>query len=540
MDSLQPKPDSKIYSDLISDVERGVIKVPKFQRDFVWSIEKTANLLDSIVKGYPIGTFILWQTDTRLNDVKNIGNFDIPETPEGTKIQYVLDGQQRITSLFAAYRGETIRKPGEKKVTDYKNIFVSLDVDINPDEDQIITSEPVGEKYLPLHEILNFGVTDYPQLAERFTSEEMNRAFDYSKIFATYSFSTIILRKEDVNSAIQVFTRINTGGQTLTLFEIMAAKTYDEGQNFDMQVKWNNFIDELKDAKYDEISSRVILNLMSLIHSTSKECKQTTILALDKQVIINGWDGCISVIKDSIDYFRQTYRIPVSRLLPYDSLIVPFAYFFHKKGGQPDPDQAKYLEEFFWRVSLSNRYSSATESKLAQDIKRITDILQNQRPKYDDIRVDLDSAQALIERNFTASNSYTKAILCILAYHQPKDFSDNSIVNLDNSSLKQAKGKNYHHFFPKAYLAKEEIENENSLMNIVLVSDYLNKQKIGAKAPSKYIGEFSKKNNELEETLQSHLISMKDFGIMEDDYEKFLEARATKVFEALHKRLNSG
>ena len=72
MDFEQPKPDSKKYSDLITELQNGIIKVPKFQRDFVWSIDKTAKLLDSILKGYPIGTFILWQTDERLNDIKNI------------------------------------------------------------------------------------------------------------------------------------------------------------------------------------------------------------------------------------------------------------------------------------------------------------------------------------------------------------------------------------------------------------------------------------------------------------------------------------
>ena len=71
MNYEQPKPESKKYSDLISEIENGTIKIPKFQRDFVWSIDKTAKLLDSILKGYPIGTFILWQTNERLNDLKN-------------------------------------------------------------------------------------------------------------------------------------------------------------------------------------------------------------------------------------------------------------------------------------------------------------------------------------------------------------------------------------------------------------------------------------------------------------------------------------
>ena len=137
----QPKPDSKEYSALIYEIQRGIIKIPKFQRDFVWSIDKTAGLLDSILKGYPIGTFILWETSERINDIKNIGNLPLSATPSDTKVQYILDGQQRITSLFAAHLGAQIQKAGEKKSTDYKNIVVNLD----NDHDQIVTEEPFGK-----------------------------------------------------------------------------------------------------------------------------------------------------------------------------------------------------------------------------------------------------------------------------------------------------------------------------------------------------------------------------------------------------------
>ncbi|CAG9933165.1 hypothetical protein [Candidatus Nitrotoga arctica] len=229
----------------------------------------------------------------------------------------------------------------------------------------------------------------------------------------------------------------------------MSAKTYDEGQCFDMQVKWDDFIKELKDIKYEGVSSTVILNLLSLILSRTKECKRKTILSLGKQEVIDNWNAAISALKDSIDYFRTTYRIPVSQLLPYDSLLVPFAYFFHFNNEKPRADQRKYLEEFFWRMSLSSRYSSSTESKLAQDIKRIDMILKNKRPDFNDIKVYLDSPQSLIDTNFSAGNSYCKAILCLLVYHEPKDFQDNGKVILDNSWLKVASSKNYHHFFPK-------------------------------------------------------------------------------------------
>tara|TARA_R110002033_G_C3877181_1_gene237713 strand:+ start:44 stop:2158 length:2115 start_codon:yes stop_codon:yes gene_type:complete len=531
----QPKPDSKKYTDLISEIQKGQIKIPKFQRDFVWSIDKTAKLLDSILKGYPIGTFILWETNERLNDIKNIGNLVLPPVPDDIKVQYVLDGQQRITSLYAAFLGASIQKEGEKKITNYGSIFVDLEGDIDNNDEQIIVSEQPETKNISLKDLLN---SKYSDLRENYSNEDIDKIQEYKETFTSYDFSTVVLRKEDIDSAIEVFTRINTGGQTLTLFEIMSAKTYDEEQKFDMQDRFQKLLKQLEVSKYETISSTVILNVLGLILSKNKECKRKVVLQLDKQSIIDIWDDVISSLKESIDYFRSVYRIPVSTLLPYDALLVPFSYFFYYQKEKPKGEQIKYLEEFFWRISLSYRYSSSTESKLAQDIKRIDQILNGQRPNYDELKVFLSSPRDLIDTNFSAGNSYCKAVLCLLAYSEPKDFQDNGKVILDNSWLKMANSKNYHHFFPKSYLRKQGIGNENSIVNITLVGADLNKRKIRAKAPSIYIQDFLDENAELHKSIKSHLIdNIDDFGIHSDDYSVFLEKRATSIYNALKNRI---
>ena len=92
----------------------------------------------------------------------------------------------------------------------------------------------------------------------------------YYNVFQSYDFSTVVLRKDDIDSAIEVFTRINTGGQTLTLFEIMSAKTYDEGKNFDMQKSFSGFLKELSNVQFDTISSSVLLFTTSFILSKYK------------------------------------------------------------------------------------------------------------------------------------------------------------------------------------------------------------------------------------------------------------------------------
>ena len=430
--------------------------------------------------------------------------------------------------------GAELTKYGEKKNTNYGDIFVNLEGDIENNDDQIVTHEKPENIHISLQKILN---SKFSEIKKEYSDEYIDKIQEYKETFSGYRFSTIVLLKEDIDSAIEVFTRINTGGQTLTLFEIMSAKTYDEEQKFDMEDRFQKLMKEL--TEYNSISSSIILNIISLILSKNKECKRKTKLQLEKQKIIDVWDDVISALKESIDYFRSVYRIPVSAILPYDSLLVPFAYFFYVQKGNPRGMQIKYLEEFFWRASLSERYSSAAESKLAQDIRRIDEILKGNRPNYDDFKVNLNLPIDLIKVGFSAGNSYCKAILCLLAYHEPKDFRDNGRVLLDNSWLKVANSKNYHHFFPKAYLRKNKIENENSLVNISFVKDTLNKKKIGAKAPSIYIQEFLDENDELPTTLKSHLINdIDDFGITSDDYSVFLEKRANIILNELKDRIN--
>ena len=126
--------------------------------------------------------------------------------------------------------------------------------------------------------------------------------------------------------------------------------------------------------------------------------------------------------------------------------------------------------------------------------------------------------------NLKTNRSYIKVILSILARLKPLAFDDGSEVIIDNSWLKRANSRNYHHFFPKAYLKrKPEVDklNINHILNITIVDGHSN-LKIGAKAPSKYIQAFSEKNNSISDCLKTHLIGELDkFGILNDDYNKF-------------------
>ncbi len=527
-----PEPQSRTFSSLIGDIEKGQIKIPQFQREFVWDIKKAAHLMDSIVKGYPIGTLIFWRTKERLRSVRNIGNLSLPEPAEGEFVDYVLDGQQRLTSLFASLKGLKIKREDGRE-DDFKEIFIDLNA---ASDEQIVildTSEKDPSSIIRLTDLLYGGLT----LLAQYPVEYHKLIEDYKKRIESYNYSIIQIKEAPIEIATEIFTRINVGGKPLTLFEIMIAKTFDTEKKFDLAEKYTALIDNLKPLNYETISDATVLQVASII--LEKECQRKVILNLDKQKFIDVWDSVVDAIERTVEYFRSYYRIPVSQLLPYNALIVPFSYFFFHHNDKPTGIKQKYLQDFFWRCALSGRYSSGVESKLAQDIKRIDKILNDELPKYDwSVNT---SDQFIIDNGwFSAGRSFIKAILCIYAYHQPKSFNDNSIVNISNYWLKQANSKNYHHFFPKAYLKKrgEEDFYINHILNITIVDDFLNKREIRSQAPSRYMSKFQKVNPQLEEAMQTHLIiDLNKFGIWEDDYEKFFYERAKSLSQELETRI---
>jgi hypothetical protein len=526
-----PEPQSVTFSNLFAEIENGTIKIPQFQRDFVWSKARSAKLLDSVVKGFPIGTFILWKTNERLRSIRNLGGVTLPETPKGDAVKYVLDGQQRLTSLFVTLKGLTITR--EETAEDFSKFWVDLTVS---DHEEIVlmdTTDRDEKKIIQLKDLLS---GDFAYLAS-FPSALQDKIRLYKNNIESYQFSAIQMKDAAIDVATEVFTRLNVGGEPLSVFEIMVAKTYDPAKKFDLAEKFGELTADLQTVDYDTLSSATVLQTLSVL--IRKDCRKREILNLPKQDVIKTWPKAVEAIRASVDYFRNYYRIPVSRLLPYPALVIPFAYFFSKHPDKPTGSQQKFLQDFFWRVSLGGRYSQSLETRVAQDVSKIDRILKGKLPSYDWA---VDVSPEFIKSNgyFSSSRSFVKAILCVLAHKEPKSFVDNSIVRLGNAFLKQANSKNYHHFFPKSWLEKIGVEwwKSNHVANITLVDDFLNKRLIRAQSPKTYMAGFISKNPEIQKCMATHLIKLNSkFGVMEDDYEKFFNARCEAISSELDKQI---
>lgn len=536
---LRPENANKKYEALFIEIDSGQIKLPMFQREFVWDKEQSAKLIDSILKGYPVGTFILWKTKEVLRSVKDIGYHKLPDTPKGDYAQYILDGQQRITSLYAIRKGIRITK--DKKEIDYRDIYVNLDYDAFNDEQVVTSQQEPGKAYVSVHDLLTKKMGD---LFKQVGIEKTDLVEDYKTKLTTYDFATITIKDYPIDIACDVFSRINTGGKPLTVFEIMVAMTYDETKIFDLALKYEELLNgsdqvdkSLAKANFDTIPAATVLQAVAAVTVGSIRAKD--ILKIRREKFIANWDPMVSSMFSAVDFIRTKLHVSVSQLLPYASLMVPFTYFFYKNSNKrPTEVQAKLLKQFFYWVGLNWRYSGSTETKIAEDLKKINLIIKGKLPRYpvDELEV---SAEDIAETWFSAGNSNVKAILCLFASYKPRNLDDDSEVILDNSNLKIASSRNYHHFFPKAYVNKHFKDYEPNLVANITLIDAASNNKIRSKAPSFYVDQFKVLNSKLASSLKSHLIGgPKDFGIVDDDYERFITKRSAAIAAALNEVLN--
>ena len=238
MQQQKIKVDELKLSDIVHEIEHGQLRIPRFQRDFVWERSKVIKLLDSIYKEYPIGSFFIWDADKKYNlFYRNIAELDLPKPDSYTSIRYILDGQQRATSLYVAIKGLRING------VDYSQICFDFD------KEEFVIRYREHDSCASLKDILDEknNLQIYNKL-----SDPRKQVFEKCRrIFTTYPLSVIIVREKELDEASEIFERINQGGKRLSIFDLVVASTW--GEDFDLKEEYIKLHDFLMDKGFGKV-----------------------------------------------------------------------------------------------------------------------------------------------------------------------------------------------------------------------------------------------------------------------------------------------
>lgn len=521
MDEKKIKIDPGVsLPEVIGFIKRGEWKIPRFQRDFVWEKNKVIDLLDSIYKEFPIGSFFLWEPPKEyVKYYKNIPELNV-KTNDSNSTQFILDGQQRLTSLYVVCEGLSING------VDYSDICFDLDTKLfnkNPRD---------NERNIPIHIILS--KTEAFEIYNNLTNERKNIFKEINFKLQSYPFPIIIIKDKNVEEACKIFERINQGGKKLNIFDLVVAVTWDK--YFELKEEIDKFNKEIENS-FGKIDYEVFTETLSLI--LKGQCTKAFQLKLTADEVKEVWNETKKAIGQSIQFLRSNLKLKNYEYLPYRDMLAIIAYYFYKCKFQNVPVDSKFLIDWFWKVSFSNRYSGSTFTMIGEDRAYIFDKKINGETPIIDYNPQI-SIDKIKNVNMGRNTALRNALLIILMQQQPLSFVDNTIIDIEQDPISVFNNSEKHHIFPKSYLKSIGVTQKkaiNLLVNFCLIDSILNKR-ISAKDPKTYFTEFKNNNKELEKSLRSHLIPFdNDSGIWNNNFKKFIDERARLIDIQAKKRI---
>jgi len=523
------KVDELKLSEIVNEFSKGKIRIPRFQRNYVWDRPRVVKLLNSIYHEFPIGTFFFWEAPSEyLHLYRNIPDLNIPEPDAHTSFQFILDGQQRITSLYVAIMGLVLtiqdRKQNSRKI-DYSEISFDLD------KEEFVIKKPDNERFVSLSSILE---KDHMDLFRSLTDERAKAFNKCYQTFSSYPLSVVYVRDQNLEKACIIFERINQGGVRLSLFDLVVASTWSN--DFDLKEEVAELNKKFEDKGFGALDPEVYLQTLSLL--ANGQATRAAQLQLKEDEIKSHWEEIVDSIELAVDYLRSNLGVKIYDFIPYRSIIPMVAYFFAKVDSRSlNEKQKDFLHEWFWKCAFSEHYNVSTGSLMGEDKRNLFDPAVVGKSVKIDYPINL-STDNIVGIKLYRYSGLRNGIICLLLQFNPKHLKNGSNIVLDRVALSDFNSSERHHIFPKAFLKKKNLSaNENSIANFCFIPSELN-LKISAQSPKHYFSAFKKINKDFKKTLASHLIPSDDqSAIWSDNYDVFLQERATRILYEIEKRV---
>lgn len=538
--SLFEDTNPRALKDLLAEINNRTTALPDFQRDFVWEPGATQELIVSIANNYPAGSIL------RVRDAKRVfaaREFEGAPALDGAKHTFlVLDGQQRLTSLYQAFYGV-----GEHRYfIDLGKLRDGSDFEESIFHDRATTKRSrrredfavqAKELLLPLS-VLRGGAGGFGQWGrkvarglsntERIALEDALDVIEEQWIRAIddYHFPVVTLSdRTEPDALCTIFETLNRTGVKLSVFELLTARFWPLSIN--LRDLWNRAQADHPIIEHFGVDPYYVLQGISLASRPNPSCKRGDVLNLAASDIEAWWGKVVAGLATGLEILRDDCKVMLPKWLPYQTMLPPLAAVLARSGSPKSAEAGAHrekLKRWFWCSVFGQAYESSPNSRSAKDVTELNSWLAggDAPESVHALRFDPRALRDVTPRQ----RSVYRGVINLILGCGARDFHTQAVIT---GKLMAEQGIDDHHIFPSAYLERRGITSarvRDCVLNRTLI-DRTTNQMINDRAPSDYLAEIrATPGFPFEAILASHgLPAVADSPLLDDNFEPFLAWR---------------
>ncbi|MEZ4360556.1 MAG: DUF262 domain-containing protein [Kofleriaceae bacterium] len=522
--ALLVRPEVVLLEDLFEEIKQGRLRSPRFQRPFVWSAEDMRKLFESVIKGYPIGSLLIWEPGERYEVLSRFGPIAQHEPSRDRKdLAYVLDGQHRLATLFGATHVEG--PPSEKPTERVWWMWYDLDK-------EEFTHSPrgaVGAEHLPLGQVL--GTTDFLQFCSRLLSTRpkdgamlVARAERLTRLLRAFRVPVVRIRGGGLADASEIFSRLNSSGRPMATDQIVSALTYREGEGaFDLASRITEILEGLGELHFSGVARSAVLRSLAAIAGIrihSKPGDQVANFLTSKDFTDDRRELVVRETKkgmtDAAEWLSEQ-GVKCDHLLPYALQLVLLTQLFSKK--TPDEREARILRQWLFATSFSGWFAGGNTTQINTDLAEMAAFAEGKLSAFTSLH---ERAKAFPKRFDLRAARVRAFLLATMIQAQPKHQRDLqvdvvSIFNDDDAAS-----------VPKIFTPRDNNVLASTPANRILLPSFNRKGARQQLLDLQHVEEEVR-----QEILRSHCIDDVAWkALLADDMEGFVQARTEHLIAA--------
>ncbi|MBG0813845.1 DUF262 domain-containing protein [Planomonospora sp. ID82291] len=372
------RPDVNLLETFLDDVQKGHLRVPKFQRPFVWRPDQMLDLFDSIERGYPIGSMLLWDTPAGLESLGHVGGLRIPDATPGKSITYILDGHQRLSTLYACLYRPDADLMDDPAAWIWRVYRVLGEGDSRANRYVHWRKPgPPPANYLPVRSVLR--TLDFLAYA-RSLAKNMANSPHYDELIEegeqvaqrikSYKVSVVTLLGGSLKQAVEVFSRVNSKGQSMSPDQMVSALTYKGQGEESLANSIAAILERIAGEGFGEINSTTGFRAVLAVAGEEE------VTGAHWDVLARRVEGKVSqavqdmdvALSSAVGFLRHRVGVPLARLIPYNNQLMLLTLFFHLCP-HPSNEQIDVLIRWFWITSWAGQFASVNSTTSRQSIQ---------------------------------------------------------------------------------------------------------------------------------------------------------------------------